>query len=434
MNILIIGSGGREHAFAWKIAQSPRCTRLFVAPGNAGTATLATNLPLSVNNFEAIAEAALQHQIDLILVGPEEPLVRGIRNYFEERETLQHIRMIGPDRNGARLEGSKDFSKGFMSRYGIPTAASRTFTQTELVEGLTYLQAHSLPVVLKADGLAAGKGVIISDNTEEAQSALREMLVARKFGEAGNKVVIEEFLPGIELSVFVLTDGQHYKILPEAKDYKRIGERDTGLNTGGMGAVSPVPFADSLFMREVEERVILPTLAGLRAEGIRYVGFIFFGLMKVNGTPYVIEYNARMGDPETEVVLPRIQSDLVDLLVAAADGTLDQVDLKTDSRVATTVMLVSGGYPEAYEKGKIIQGYDNTENVTVFHAGTTFNAQGQVVTDGGRVMALTGLATSLEEALQLSQHAARHIQFDKKYFRKDIGWEFRSLRVEEFKS
>jgi phosphoribosylamine---glycine ligase len=431
MNVLIIGSGGREHAFAWKIAQSPRCTRLFVAPGNAGTATLATNLPISVNNFQAIAEVALQYQIDLILVGPEEPLVRGIRNYFEDREMLKHIRIVGPDRHGAMLEGSKDFSKGFMNRYGIPTAASRTFLQTELAEGLAYLQSHSLPVVLKADGLAAGKGVIISESIEEAKEALRGMLVDRKFGEASNKVVIEEFLQGVELSVFVLTDGQHYKILPEAKDYKRIGEQDAGLNTGGMGAVSPVPFADEVFMRKLEEEVIQPTLNGLQAEGIRYVGFIFFGLMNVNGNPYVIEYNARMGDPETEVVIPRIKSDLLELLVATTDGTLDQVELSIDPRAATAVVLVSGGYPEAYEKGKVISGFNDTENVTVFHAGTTFNSVGQVVTDGGRVIAVTGLASSLDEALQLSQQAAHRIQFEKKYFRKDIGWEFTSLGVEE---
>jgi phosphoribosylamine--glycine ligase len=423
MNILIIGAGGREHAFAWKLVQSPQCSRLFVAPGNAGTAVLATNLPISVNDFSALAQAALEHQIELIVVGPEEPLVRGIRNYFEERQDLRHIRLVGPDRDGARLEGSKDFSKGFMQRHGIPTAASRTFTQPELAEGLAYLQNHSLPIVLKADGLAAGKGVIIAETLEVAQSTLREMLVDEKFGAASAKVVIEQYLQGIELSVFVLSDGQHYKILPEAKDYKRIGEGDSGPNTGGMGAVSPVPFADAAFLDKVEERIIQPTMAGLQAEGMRYVGFIFMGLMNVAGEPYVIEYNARMGDPETEVVIPRIESDFVDLLLAAADGNLQQVDIQIKTDAAATVMLVSGGYPEAYEKGKIISGYANAENVTVFHAGTKLDAHGQVLTDGGRVMALTSLAPTLEEALHYAQQAAQRIGFDKKYYRKDIGFD-----------
>lgn len=423
MHILIIGAGGREHAFAWKLAQSPKCSRLFVAPGNAGTASLATNLPISVNDFSALAEAALEHQIELIVVGPEEPLVRGIRNYFEEREDLRHIRLVGPDRDGARLEGSKDFSKGFMQRHGIPTAASRTFTQPELAEGLAYLQKHSLPIVLKADGLAAGKGVIIAETLEVAQSTLREMLVDEKFGAASAKVVIEQYLRGIELSVFVLSDGEHYQILPEAKDYKRIGEGDSGPNTGGMGAVSPVPFADAAFLNKVEERIIKPTMAGLQAEGMRYVGFIFIGLMNVAGEPYVIEYNARMGDPETEVVIPRIESDFVDLLLAAADGNLQAVNIQIKTDAAATVVLVSGGYPEAYEKGKIISGYTDAENVTVFHAGTKLDAQGQVLTDGGRVMALTSLAPTLEEALHHAQRAAQRIGFDKKYYRKDIGFD-----------
>ncbi|MBC7919969.1 MAG: phosphoribosylamine--glycine ligase [Ferruginibacter sp.] len=424
MNILILGSGGREHAFAWKMAQSPRCRGLFVAPGNAGTASVATNLPIGVNEFERLAEAALRHQIDLIVVGPEEPLVRGIRDYFEEHEALRHIRLLGPGADGARLEGSKDFSKGFMQRHGIPTAASRTFTRFELAEGLEYLKHHSLPVVLKADGLAAGKGVVIAETTGEAEAALGEMLVEGKFGAAGNKVVVEAFLSGIELSVFVLTDGMHYQVLPEAKDYKRVGENDTGLNTGGMGAVSPVPFADATFMRKVEERAIRPTLDGLRAEGISYVGFLFFGLMNVRGEPYVIEYNARMGDPETEVVIPRIQSDLVDLLLAAATGNLHRVSVRVDARAAATVMLVSGGYPEAYQKGKPISGHRETGPVTVFHAGTRLDPRGEIVTDGGRVMAVTALAPSLEEALRHAQQAARLIEYDNKYFRKDIGWEF----------
>jgi phosphoribosylamine---glycine ligase len=423
MNILIIGAGGREHAFAWKIVQSPKCKNLFVAPGNAGTAEVATNLPISVNDFAALADAALRHQIDLVLVGPEEPLVRGIRNYFEERADLRHIRLVGPDRDGARLEGSKDFSKGFMQRHGIPTAASRTFTQADLSEGLAYLQTQLLPIVLKADGLAAGKGVIIAQSQEEAQATLREMLVDAKFGAASAKVVVEQYLDGIELSVFALSDGKNYKVLPEAKDYKRIGEGDTGPNTGGMGAVSPVPFANEAFLRKVEERIIQPTMAGLQAEGMRYVGFVFFGLMNVQGDPYVIEYNARMGDPETEVVIPRIQSDFVDLLLAAADGDLKNVELEFNTNAAATVMLVSGGYPDAYEKGKEISGFRQTEKVTVFHAGTKLNDQGQVLTDGGRVMALTSLAPSLDEALQNAQQAARQVQFDKKYYRKDIGFD-----------
>ncbi|MES2734487.1 MAG: phosphoribosylamine--glycine ligase [Bacteroidota bacterium] len=427
MNILIIGAGGREHTFAWKIAQSPKCNHLFVAPGNAGTASIATNLPIGVNDFAALAQASLQHQIDLILVGPEEPLVRGIRNYFQDRDDLRHILLVGPDRDGARLEGSKDFSKGFMQRHGIPTAASRTFTLAELSEGLTYLQTHSLPIVLKADGLAAGKGVIIAETVEKAQATLREMLVDEKFGAASEKVVIEQYLDGIELSVFVLSDGKNYKILPEAKDYKRIGEQDTGLNTGGMGAISPVPFADATFLSKVEALMVKPTLAGLQTEGMHYVGFIFLGIMNVQGHPYLIEYNARMGDPETEVVIPRIQSDLVDLLVAAAEGSLDQVAIAIDPQVAATVMLVSGGYPEDYEKGKVITSYNQVKNVMVFHAGTKLDEHGQVLTDGGRVMALTALGSSLEVALNDAQQAAHVVQFDKKYFRTDIGWEFKSL-------
>lgn len=423
MNILILGAGGREHAFAWKIAQSPLCHSLFVAPGNAGTSDVATNLPISVNDFDAIAEAAIQHQIDLLLVGPEEPLVRGIRDYFESKAHLSHIRLIGPGSSGARLEGSKDFSKQFMHQYGIPTAASRTFTPEELADGLAYLSNHALPIVLKADGLAAGKGVIIAETIQHAQDTLREMLVDQKFGAASSKVVIEEYLQGIELSVFVLTDGKNYKILPEAKDYKRIGEQDTGLNTGGMGAVSPVPFADAAFMRKVEERVIRPTIAGLQAENIPYTGFVFIGLMNVEGEPYVIEYNARMGDPETEVVIPRIKSDFVSLLKAAADQTLDQAEMVIDTRIATTVMLVSGGYPEEYEKGMVMTGMDAVQDVLVFHAGTKRNAQGQVITDGGRVMALTAVGSSLAEVLEKSKNAANIIQFDQKYFRKDIGFD-----------
>jgi phosphoribosylamine---glycine ligase len=421
MNILILGSGGREHAFAWKLAQSPLCDDLFVAPGNAGTALVATNVDVAYTDFEAIAALITEKRIELVIVGPEEPLVVGIIDFLQSRPELKHVRLIGPDRLGAQLEGSKDFSKNFMHKYGIPTAGYRSFTANELEEGLEYLQAHPMPVVLKADGLAAGKGVIIAETAEEAQKSLREMLVDGKFGSAGNKVVVEQFLKGIELSVFVLTDGEHYKILPEAKDYKRIGENDTGLNTGGMGAVSPVIFADSNFLRKVEEKVVKPTLEGLRSEGIKYVGFIFIGLMNVKSEPYVIEYNVRMGDPETEVVLPRIQSDLVTLLTAAAKGTLHDTPLSISPQVAVTTVVVSGGYPGNYEKGKIIADTDKIEDVVVFHAGTTFNGNTEVVTNGGRVLVLTGIANSLENAVHKSQRAAQTVQFEGKYYRHDIG-------------
>ncbi|MDR6807783.1 phosphoribosylamine--glycine ligase [Dyadobacter sp. BE34] len=421
MNILILGSGGREHAFAWKIAQSPLCDTLFMAPGNAGTAGIATNLSISYNDFDSIANAVIENNIELVIVGPEEPLVNGVVDYFNAREDLSKVRIIGPDKAGAQLEGSKDFSKQFMDKYGIPTAASRTFTAEDLEVGLEYLENHSLPIVLKADGLAAGKGVIIAEKHSDAVQAFREMLLDGKFGKAGNKVVIEQFLKGIELSVFVLTDGEHYKILPEAKDYKRIGENDTGLNTGGMGAVSPVVFADANFIRKVEEKVVKPTLHGLQSEGIKYVGFIFIGLMNIKGEPYVIEYNVRMGDPETEVVVPRIQSDFAMLMASTAKGTLQDFDLQISPQVAVTTVVVSGGYPEDYEKGKVISGTDKVEDVHVFHAGTTFNANAEVVTNGGRVMALTGLANSLENAVHKSQRAAQAVQYEGKYFRHDIG-------------
>lgn len=421
MTILILGSGGREHAFAWKLSQSPLCTRLFVAPGNAGTAQIATNLPVSYTDFDLLAAAVREHHIDLILVGPEEPLVRGVRDYFEQLEDLRHVLLVGPDASGAQLEGSKDFSKAFMSRHGIPSAASRTFTAENLDEGLTYLADHPLPVVLKADGLAAGKGVIIADTLDDAQTALREMLLEAKFGEAGKKVIVEEFLHGIELSLFVLTDGNSYKILPEAKDYKRIGEGDTGLNTGGMGAVSPVPFADDAFLKKVEDRVVRPTLDGLKAEGIRYVGFIFVGLMNVGGEPYVIEYNARMGDPETEVVLPRIESDLVVLLRAAAEGKLAYINFAVSNKTAVTTVVVAEGYPGDYPKGQPMQ-YATPQNyTTLFHAGTRLADDGQVLTNGGRVMAVTALGTTLDEARQRSQAGAEAVQFEGKYFRRDIG-------------
>jgi len=420
MNILILGSGGREHAFAWKIAQSPLCNNLFVAPGNAGTAQVATNLAISYNNFPAIAEAVRTNKIDLLIVGPEEPLVNGIVDFFQKESDLADLPIVGPDAEGAQLEGSKDFSKQFMQRHGIPTAASKTFTAETLEEGLAYLETHLLPVVLKADGLAAGKGVIIAETLADAKTAMNEMLGGQKFGDAGSKVVVEQFLRGIELSVFVLSDGVNYKILPEAKDYKRINDGDQGLNTGGMGAVSPVVFANESFLRKVEEKVVKPTLVGLQKENIRYKGFIFIGLMKVNGEPYVIEYNARMGDPETEVVLPRIQTDFAELMLATAQGELDKMTIQVSPQTAVTTVVVSGGYPNEYEKGKIISDLDRLEDVTAFHAGT-LTKDGQVITNGGRVLALTALANSLENAVRKSQEAARTVQFDGKHYRKDIG-------------
>lgn len=421
MNILLLGSGGREHALAWKMAQSPLCSQLFVAPGNAGTRATATNVPLAVTDFAAITAFVRHENIALVVVGPEEPLVRGIREAFEAEPDLQHVMLIGPGREGAQLEGSKDFAKLFMQRHGIPTAGHRTFTPETLEEGLEYLDGHPLPVVLKADGLAAGKGVIIAQSHREAHQTLTDMLANQRFGAASRRVVVEQFLKGIELSVFVLTDGEHYKILPEAKDYKRIGEGDTGPNTGGMGAVSPVSFANAGFMRKVEERIIRPTIAGLKQENIPYVGFIFLGLIRVEGEPFVIEYNVRLGDPETEVVVPRIQSDLVELLVATAQGTLAGARLQVVPRTAATVMLVSGGYPGGYEKGKVITGLERTGNVLVFHAGTRLNDQGQTVTDGGRVIAVTALGADIRQAVSKCNQAAEHIEWDGKYYRRDIG-------------
>jgi phosphoribosylamine---glycine ligase len=420
-NILIVGAGGREHAFAWKIAQSPLCQNLYVAPGNAGTASLANNVNIDVNNFEALGALCTQKNINLVIVGPEEPLVRGIRDYFESTKALQHISIIGPNAQGAQLEGSKEFSKNFMLKYGIPTAASATFTKQSYAQGLQYLETQELPIVLKADGLAAGKGVIIAQSLPEAKKALEEMLMEAKFGQASEKVVIEEFLRGIELSVFVLTDGTNYKILPEAKDYKRIGEGDTGLNTGGMGAVSPVPFATAKFMDMVENRIVKPTLDGLRQEGISYKGFIFIGLMSCEGEPYVIEYNARMGDPETEVVLPRIESDVLAMFLAAANGQLHEYELELSPLTAVTTVVVAGGYPEAYQKGKLIEAISKIDGGQVFHAGTILNEQGQTLTNGGRVMAATGMSKTLEGAITKSQKAAKSINFEGKYFRKDIG-------------
>ena len=420
MNILILGSGGRESAFAWKIAQSSLCEKLFIAPGNAGTSNYGTNLNIGVNDFVNIKKTVIDNQIELVLVGPEDPLVNGIVDYFKADIQLKKIMIIGPDAHGAQLEGSKDFSKAFMQKYNVPTAYSETFTIDTLEQGLQYLKNNKGPYVLKADGLAAGKGVIITSDLQEAQASLKEMLVDAKFGEASSKVLIEQFLEGIELSVFVLSDGKNYLILPEAKDYKRVGEGDTGLNTGGMGAVSPVPFADAAFISRVEEQVIKPTLAGLQAEGIHYVGFIFIGLMNNNGQPKVIEYNVRMGDPETEVVIPRIKTDFVKILVAAAKGTLHKIKLKTDPKHAVTTVLVAGGYPETYRKNDTIDLPDLESNAIVFQAGTTFS-HGKIITSGGRVMALTGLARTMMAAVKKSQKMARKTKYKGKYYRKDIG-------------
>jgi phosphoribosylamine--glycine ligase len=420
MNILLLGSGGRESAFAWKIGQSNNCSKLFIAPGNAGTGTYGKNVNLKLTDFAAIGTFVVDNQIELVVVGPEEPLVKGIHDYFLQNESLKHIPVIGPQKAGARLEGSKDFSKQFMLKHHIPTAFFRSFTRQTLQDGLIYLKSHSLPVVLKADGLATGKGVIICETQDEAKAELKAMLEDEKFGEAGSMVVIEEFLKGIELSVFVLTDGTNYKILPEAKDYKRIGEGDTGLNTGGMGSVSPVPFADAEFMNRVEERIIIPTVNGLKADGIPYKGFIFIGLMNVNGNPYTIEYNVRMGDPETESVLPRIENDIVELLLAVAEGNLDKIKLVISPKTAATVMLVAGGYPGEYLKGKIISGIENVRQSRVFHAGTELE-NSQVKTSGGRVLAVTSLQDTLFDAVQSAIADAGRIYYDGRYFRTDIG-------------
>ena len=420
MNVLILGSGGREHAFAWKITQSNLLSHLFIAPGNPGTANLGTNLAVGVNDFEGIVAAIRTHNIELVIVGPEEPLVRGIRNFIESQPDLQHVGIVGPGSDGAQLEGSKDFSKNFMHTYGIPTAASKTFTQDTVEEGLLYLEEQSLPIVLKADGLAAGKGVIIAQSLQEAKDALEEMLLESKFGAASEKVVIEQFLRGIELSVFVLTDGENYVVLPEAKDYKRIRENDEGLNTGGMGAVSPVPFATAKFMELVKTKVIDPTLHGLNAEKIKYQGFIFIGLMNHEGEPYVIEYNARMGDPETEVVLPRIESDFLSLLIASSNGTLSEQVLQISSQYAVTTMVVAGGYPENYRKGDVISNLEKIEDAFIFHAGTQ-EKEGEIITSGGRVMAFTGTSNTLENAIQKSQKAAITAKYEGKNFRRDIG-------------
>lgn len=422
MNILIVGSGGRESAFAYKIAQSPKLTNLYIAPGNAGTGQYGQNIDLNVTDFEGIATFALANDINLILVGPEEPLVKGIHDFFLEREDLKHIAVIGPQKLGAQLEGSKDFSKEFMFRHNIPTAAYKSFELSNLEAGLTYLETQKLPIVLKADGLAAGKGVLICETLEDAKTELTAMLADAKFGQASSVVVIEEFLKGIELSVFVLTDGDSYKVLPSAKDYKRIGEGDTGLNTGGMGSISPVPFADEAFLTKVEERIIKPTVDGLKKDNIPYKGFIFIGLMNVGGDPYVIEYNVRMGDPETESVLPRIESDLVDLLEGVAQGNLADRSYTLSPKTAVTVMLVSGGYPGDYENGKVISNIENVKESIVFHAGTKL-VDGEVVTAGGRVIAVTTLQDDLFTALQQATADAGRIFYQGKYFRTDIGFD-----------
>ena len=422
MNVLILGSGGREHAFAWKIAKSSSCNNLFIAPGNAGTAEVGSNIEIGVNDFESIKKFVLSEGIEMVVVGPEDPLVNGIYDFFQEEEELQNISLIGPSKEGARLEGSKEFAKEFMIRHEIPTAKYKAFTKDNLEEGYAFLESLDAPYVLKADGLAAGKGVLILDDLQGAKDELKAMVADAKFGNASSTVVIEEFLSGIELSVFVLTDGDSYKILPSAKDYKRIGEGDTGLNTGGMGAISPVPFADGFYIEKVEREIVKPTVEGLKKDGITYKGFIFIGLINVKGQPKVIEYNVRMGDPETEVVIPRIKSDLLNLLKGIDDGTFSEKDLNINEQAATTVMLVSGGYPEAYEKGKAISGTEDVKESIVFHAGTK-NENEQLRTSGGRVIALTSFGKNIEEALTKSFASAEKISFKGKYYRKDIGFD-----------
>ena len=422
MNILILGSGGREHAFALKIADSKLTDKLYVAPGNSGTQQIATNIPININDFEQVKKTSLELGITMIIVGPEDPLVNGIHDFFARDEQTKSIAIIGPKKKAASLEGSKDFAKKFLIRHNIPTASYATFTKDNLNDGFEFLKTLTPPYVLKADGLAAGKGVLIIDNLEEANNELREMLVGEKFGIASSKVVIEEFLDGIELSCFVLTDGVNYKVLPTAKDYKRIGEGDSGLNTGGMGAISPVPFANKELLNKIEQNIIIPTIHGLKKDGIEYQGFIFIGLINVNDEPKVIEYNVRMGDPETEAVLPRIQNDFVEIFQSFKDKTLDQIELKIDNRSAATVVLVSGGYPSSYNKGIKITGIDLVVDSTVYHAGT-IQKDGSVYTNGGRVLAITSFGDNFQQALDNSYKSASKINFDRMYYRKDLGFD-----------
>lgn len=422
MTILLLGSGGREHAFAWKMLQSSKCSKLFVAPGNAGTAAIAENVNLNPTDFEAVKTFVIQEKVEMVVVGPEDPLVLGIFDFFKNNDQLKHIPVIGPSKKGAKLEGSKEFAKEFLVKHAIPTAAYGSFTAETVEKGCLFLETLQSPYVLKADGLAAGKGVLIIPDLDEAKEELRNMLLHQKFGEASSKVVIEEFLDGIELSCFVLTDGENYKILPTAKDYKRIGEGDTGLNTGGMGAVSPVPFADAILLEKIENRIVKPTIAGLKKDGITYNGFVFIGLINVNGEPIVIEYNVRMGDPETEVVVPRIKTDLVELFLAVSNQTLNEIELEIDSRSAATIMVVSGGYPEDFEKGKAISGLSEVTDSMVFHAGTK-TENGKVVSNGGRVLAVTSYGNDFQEAIKKSYQNIDKLNFDKMYFRKDIGFD-----------
>ncbi|RLJ63272.1 phosphoribosylamine--glycine ligase [Lacinutrix venerupis] len=422
MNILILGSGGREHTITWKLAQSNKCRNLFVAPGNSGTANIATNVPVNVTDFQAIKEVVLNNKITMVVVGPEDPLVQGIHDFFLEDEALKNVAVVGPQKAAAELEGSKEFAKEFLFRHNIPTAAYQSFNAETVEDGYAFLDTLKPPYVLKADGLAAGKGVVILEDLNEAKAELKAMLVDAKFGNASTKVVIEEFLDGIELSCFVLTDGKNYKILPTAKDYKRIGEGDTGLNTGGMGAISPVPFADEEFMSKIKERIVIPTINGFKKDNLPYKGFVFIGLIKVGNNPFVIEYNVRLGDPETEVVLPRLKNDLVEVFQAVANQTLDTIEIEIDEQAAATVMLVSGGYPEAYEKGKEISGIDNIEGSIAFHAGAQLK-DNKVVTSGGRVMAITSYGNTYKEAIKKSYQNIEKLHFDKMNYRKDIGFD-----------
>jgi len=422
MTILLLGSGGREHALAWKMLQSNKCTKLFVAPGNAGTGSIAFNVNLKITDFEAIKSFALSEQVEMVVVGPEDPLVKGIFDFFQNDSDLKHIPVIGPSKKGAQLEGSKEFAKEFLVKHNIPTAGYDSFTKETVEKGCAFLETLQSPYVLKADGLAAGKGVLIINDLAEAKQELRNMLVDAKFGEASSKVVIEEFLDGIELSCFVLTDGVNYKILPTAKDYKRIGEGDTGLNTGGMGAVSPVPFADAILLEKIENRIVKPTIEGLKKDNIQYKGFIFIGLINVKGEPIVIEYNVRMGDPETEVVIPRLQSDLVELFQAVANEKLNEINLKVTDKSAATIMVVSGGYPEEYVNGKVISGIEKVTDSIVFHAGTKKDNE-TIITNGGRVLAVTSLGDNFEEAIKKSYQNIEKLDFDTMYYRKDIGFD-----------